>query len=85
MGLDHPAVSSAFRQDRRGSFLSINRYFFRCFGSFAAVWVESELSSKADMKDATGEFRFVPKADLEMRSVRLTDVKHVPEHPDQLP
>ena len=37
-------ILSAFCQDRRGSFLSINRYFSR-EGQFAAVWVESVLSS----------------------------------------
>ena len=39
-------------------------FFVRCFGSFAAVWVESDMSSKADMSDAIGEFRSVPIADI---------------------
>ena len=44
-------IPEALSQDRCGSFLPINRYFFLCFGSFAAVWVEFDLTSKADMSD----------------------------------
>jgi hypothetical protein len=38
--------------------------FFAALG-FAAAWVESELSSKADMTDAIGEFRSVPPAEID--------------------
>jgi hypothetical protein len=54
-------ISATFRKDRRSSFLGI---FFAALG-FAAAWGESELSSKADMTDAIGEFRSVPPAEID--------------------
>ena len=52
-----------------GSFLPINRYFFvfvRSFETHAGAGVVfrwlSEIRSKADMNDATGEVRLVPEA-----------------------
>ena len=37
------------------------------------MWAESEMSSKADMSDATGEVRFVPKGDIIGRTNLLTN------------
>jgi len=66
-------ISTAFHRDRCDSFLPINRYFlfsFAALESFADLGEESEKRSKADMKDAIGEFRFVPKADIGSLSLR---------------
>ena len=47
-----------------GQFSFHKSVFFSLLWVIAAVWVEFELSSKADMSDAIGEFRFVPLADI---------------------